>query len=349
MEWESKGVVAAEASARQGGGWGRCHRGLWSIVLAGGATESVNPLIERWIGTPKPKQFCNFIGTRSLWQHTIDRAARLTRSDRVVAVVGGDHHAEAERQLDGRSVRQMLIQPSGQSTAAGILLPTSYVRMRDPNATVVIFPSDHFVYPEHRFLRAVRTAAWTAEQLPDRLVLVGVPPTYLELDYGWIQPGASVNLRAGTDVHTVRAFVEKPSAECADLLLAGGSLWNTLVIAAKVDTLWRLGWQLFPVLMAMFERWSRHAGGVIEPAVTEAMEQSLPPCDFAKDLLVRHPEYLAVTEMPGVLWSDWGNPARITNTLRFIGREPVFPLDCLPRPFAPNPPEDGTLAIHLTR
>jgi hypothetical protein len=51
----------------------------------------------------------------------------------------------------------------------------------------------------------------------------------------------------------------------------------------------------------------------------------------------RAPEHVAVLEMTGVLWSDWGKPERIVNTLRQIGRQPIFPLECLGRPFAPIP------------
>lgn len=346
MEWPSDGTVATQERSRQGGRWGGCQQGLWSIVLAGGAASSVGPLIERWIGRPRPKQFCNFVGTRSLWQHTIDRAARLTRPDRVVAVVQADDLPEAEGQLDGHAIGRMLMQPCGPSTAAGVFLPLSYIRLRDPNATVVVFPADHFVYPETRFLRAVRTAAWAAEQLPDRIVLIGAPPTYLELEYGWIQPGTRVSLKANMGVHTVQAFVEKPSAARADLLLAGGSLWNTLVFAAKVDTLWRIGWQACPILMAMFEGLSDHFNGVWEDRVLAAIYDSMPPTDFAADVLERVPEFLAVLEMTGVLWSDWGNPARIAHTLRQLGRDPTFPLHCFPKPLVPNPPDVGIETLH---
>lgn len=346
MDWLSDGNVATQERPRQGSGWARCHRGLWSIVLAGGAAPLVSPLIERWIGRPRPKQFCNFVGTRSLWQHTIDRAARLTRPDRVVAVVGADDLSEAEAQLDGHAIGSMLVQPHGPSTAAGIFLPLTYIRSRDPNATVVVFPADHFVYPETCFLRAVRTAAWAAEQLPERIVLIGAPPTYLELEYGWIQPGARVSLKADREVHTVRTFVEKPSAARADLLLAGGSLWNTLVFAAKVDTLWRIGWQACPVLMGMFERLGDHLNGVWEDRVMETFYHSMPPTDFAADILERVPEFLAVLEMTGVLWSDWGNPARIAHTLRQLGRDPAFPLHCFPKPLVPNRPDVGIEMLH---
>ena len=56
---------------------------------------------------------------------------------------------------------------------------------------------------------------------------------------------------------------------------------------------------------------------------------------FSSAVLQHAPEHVAVIETKGVLWSDWGKPERIANTLRQIGRQPIFPLECLERPFAP--------------
>ena len=59
---------------------------LWSIILAGGEGTRVSTLVHRWLGRPKPKQYCAFVGTRSMFQHTLDRASRLTPPDRMVTV-----------------------------------------------------------------------------------------------------------------------------------------------------------------------------------------------------------------------------------------------------------------------
>jgi hypothetical protein len=69
--------------------------------------------------------------------------------------------------------------------------------------------------------------------------------------------------------------------------------------------------------------------------VTSVLSGALPACDFSKDFLEQIPDYLAAVELQGVLWSDWGRPRRIASTLRRIGREPAFPLECLGTPFVP--------------
>ena len=309
--------------------------GPWSIVLGGGDSSSVRPLITKWLGHQKPKPFCTFLGTRSLWQHSIDRAIQASRPERVIAVVNQEHQQEALDQLGDRTIDRLLVQPTKKGIAAGIFLALSSVRMRDPNGTVVIVPSDHFVYPESRFLRAIEEATWIARELSHRLVLLGAPPESLELDYGWIKTGARVILRTESPVKLVRSFVEKPSALEADRVLAEGALWNTLVVAAQVETLWNLGRQVLPELVQTLEGLSIYAGGTFERAVTSVLSGALPTCDFSKDFLEQIPDYLAAVELQGVLWSDWGRPRRIASTLRRIGRQPAFPLECLGTPFVP--------------
>jgi len=116
-----------------------CGR-VWSIILAGGDGERLRPLIQRWLGCHKPKQYCAFIGTRSMLQHTLDRADRLTAPARRFMICAREHQHEALLQLNGRQPGTLILQPAKRGTLAGIFLPLMYVRKSDPEATVVIFP-----------------------------------------------------------------------------------------------------------------------------------------------------------------------------------------------------------------
>ena len=310
-------------------------RALWSIVLAGGEGTRVSSFVQRWLGKQRPKQFCTFVGTRSLLQHTLDRAARLTPVEQSVLVVAQTHREEAMTQLDGRGVGTLLFQPVNRDTAAGVFLPLTYIRKRDSQATVVIYPSDHFVYPEEKFLDNVRAAVLAAELLRDRIVLLGVAPDRLELDYGWILPGQRLSRAGRKLVQTVQRFLEKPTAQQADEALSSHALWNTMVMTAKVDTLWQLGRQCFPELVDRFERLGRAIGTLEEARVMEAIYRDMPVRNFSSGLLQRVPDRVAVTELTNTLWSDWGRPERIADALRRIDRTPAFPLEALSSPFAP--------------
>lgn len=307
----------------------------WSIVLAGGEGTRVGSFVQRWLGRPRPKQFCTFVGTRSLLQHTVDRAACLTPAAQSILVIAQSHRQEAMTQLDGRGVGTVLFQPANRDTGAGVFLPLTYVRARDPQATVIIYPSDHFVYPEVRFLATVRNVVLVTERLHDRIVLLGVAPDRLELDYGWILPGERLTDAGANPVQAVRAFLEKPTAQEADEALATHGLWNTMVMVAKVETLWNLGRQCFPELVERFERLGRAIGTSEEAQTLESIYQTMPNKNFSSDLLQRVPDRVAVTELTNALWSDWGRPERIAEALRRTGLTPTFPLDALGSPFAP--------------
>lgn len=315
----------------------RPHKGapLWSIILAGGEGERVRRMIERWLGCRCPKQYCAFVGTRSMFQHTVDRAACLSPPDHIVAVVAQAHRPQVLRQLAGRRVGPVLFQPVNRDTMAGVFLPLAYVRATDPTAVVVLFPSDHFINPEERFLTVVRHAAHVARRFPTRLVLLGVQPDRLELEYGWIERDQVIEESPDQPVHTVRSFLEKPDMAQADAALRKGALWNTLVLAASVDALWQAGRRCAPDIMMRFEVLTRAIGSSREGHVLSEIYQDMPSQNFSSELLERIPNQVAVMELTGVLWSDWGKPGRIAETLRRIGKSPNFPLECLDQPLKP--------------
>ena len=320
------------------------HSALWSIVLAGGEGTRIGSFVQRWLGQQKPKQFCTFVGTRSLLQHTLDRAARLAPAERSVLVVAQTHCQEAMTQLNGHEVGTLLFQPVNRDTAAGVFLPLTYIRAQDPQATVVIYPSDHFVFPEETFLDHVQQAVLAAEQLKHRIVLLGVAPDRLELDYGWIVPGKRLVHPGRTPVQTVLRFLEKPTAPQADEAMSKNALWNTMVMTAKVDTFWELGGQCFPGLIERFERLGSAIGTPEEARVMDLIYCDMPVRNFSSDLLQQVPNRVVVTELTDALWSDWGRPERIAEALRRIGRTPAFPLETLGSPFAPIPDENSFVA-----
>ena len=269
-----------------------------------------------------------------MFQHALDRAEQITPSARVIAAVTSDHRQEAFQQLDRRTIGALLLQPRCPGSAASVLLPLTYVRERDPDATVVVFPADHFVYPEERFLAQVRGAFSIVDERPDRVVLLGVAPDRLELDYGWIGAGQPLPGAGDNQVRQVQSLMERPSPAEADRLLQTGGLWNTRAFAAKVSTLWEIAWQSIPHHMPLFERLQGAIGCPNEALERETIYRKVSTDNFFH-VLEQATDRLAVLELSGVLWSEWNRPERIAETLRRIDRQPAFPLTCLDRPFIP--------------
>jgi len=192
------------------------------------------PLVVFSLRHESKKQYCTFIGTRSMFQHTLDRSDRMIAPERRVTVIAREHQHDAWRQLSSRSAGKVILQPSNRETAAGIFLGLTYVRAHDPQATVLIFPSDHFVYPEDAFVEMASSLARAARNLKHWLFLLGASPDSPEPEYGWIQPGAHLGWIDGYSVRGTLAFLEKPNLEGCKGAMRSGALWNTMVIAAKV-------------------------------------------------------------------------------------------------------------------
>lgn len=260
-----------------------------------------------------------------MFQHTVDRALALAPAERIVAIAARSHQPDVTEQLQRRPIHAVLLQPENRDTAAGIFLPLTYIKAQDPEATVVVLPSDHFVYPEDRFLDIVSRMASVADRLRDKVTLLAVTPDRPEIEYGWIEPGGILP-SAGGQVRAVRQFLEKPEEARATDAMAAGALWNTLIMASKIETLWNLGWRCFPEMMPLFE----HLEGTVSVAgnmpTLDAVYARMPMRNFSSGLLARAPEQVAVIEADGILWSDWGKPERIVDTLSRLGKQPAFPL-----------------------
>ncbi len=294
---------------------------LWSIVLAGGEGNRIRPFIQSWLGRHLPKQYCTFTGTRSLLQHTVDRAKKLTPDQRTLVVIDRTHRQIAEQQFAGHPCLQV-IQPCNRDTGPGIFLPLSYVRRFDPRATVVICPSDHFIYPEETYNSMLQEAIAESATL-NRVVLLGADPDGLEMEYGWIFPGPVIGGN-GRKVWAVRSFIEKPSLPEAKAAMEIGALWNTFVLVGKVEKLWQLGWDYMPEIMPLFERITNAIGTPCEKEVIRSVYENMPSRNFSAQLLQAAPKHVAVIKLADVLWSDWGCRDRIIRSLGIIHRQPTF-------------------------
>ncbi|MGE0824368.1 MAG: sugar phosphate nucleotidyltransferase [Candidatus Binatia bacterium] len=208
-------------------------RKLWGIVLAGGEGTRVRTLLQHLCGGRGIKQFCAVIGRRSMLEHTLARVERMIPRERIVVVLSADHRPEAAPQLAHWPVDNVIYQPANRDTAPGILLPLAHVSHRDPLATVALFPSDHFILDEERFMASVQQAVAETQDFPHELTLLGMTPDGVEEGYGWIEPAGEERGRA---TQAVRRFWEKPSLSCAQELLARGALWNTFVCVAQAAT-----------------------------------------------------------------------------------------------------------------
>lgn len=290
---------------------------VWGIVLAAGEGVRVRTFLQQLCGGRGIKQFCAVVGRRSMLQHTLERVERLIPRERILVVVSADHRHEVAQQLAQWPAGNVIYQPINRGTGPGILLPLAYVTHRDPTATVAVFPSDHFIVEEARFMATVERAVVEAQQFPHELVLLGMAPDRVEDGYGWIEPGAATAERRSLPV---RKFVEKPSFSRASQLLARGGLWNTLVFTVQVSTLWELFRAVAPELCQTFNTIRFMLNLSYEPSFTAYAYEGMGTLNFSSEVCERLATRLRVLPAPPVGWSDWGSEERILASLVRIGK-----------------------------
>lgn len=199
---------------------------LWVMILAGGKGERFWPLSTR----RRPKPFLDLRGKGSLLRETLQRAARVTSPQRIRVVAGRPLAGAIRKEIRGTAGVRTLVEPAALNTGPACLYAARWLSERDPDATLLILPSDHFVEGKEGFRRSVRRARKLAEQ--GCLVTFGIPPVCASTEFGYILPGAPLK----SDGHRVRRFVEKPSRPSAQRLIRRGALWNSGMFVWKVQT-----------------------------------------------------------------------------------------------------------------
>jgi mannose-1-phosphate guanylyltransferase len=299
----------------------------WTLALAGGEGVRLGDYVAQRFGYRMPKQYCRFVGRRSMLEHTLDRLAVLTPRERTLTVIGTRHRELAHGQLAGRS-DHVFCQPGSRDTGLALYTALAMIRRWHPNAVVTITPCDHYVAPAHRYVEIVRSARDVARELRDSVVVLGARAEHPDPDFGYLSVGAP--LIDIPQVRRVHSFIEKPPLAVAHGLVASGALWNTMVVVGSVDALWQLGRLAQPDLIDILDALVPLIGTVDEDDAIDYVYRALLPVGFSRDILERTPERICAMALDGVEWSDWGRPERIEEVLaarraRTIARDRALP------------------------
>lgn len=212
---------------------------LHAVVLAGGSGTRFWPLSRELA----PKQFVSIFGGVSLIAQAVGRIAPLAEAggvavltnDRLVSELKG--HLASQPTLAGIPI-EYLCEPSPRNTAPAIALAAAHAAARDPDAVLVVLPSDHLLEDGPAWERVIQTAVAAAND--GWLVTIGLEPTRPETGYGYIRVGEPLHGDSAAAAHRVARFVEKPDRATAEQYLAeGGYLWNSGMLVARADAVLR--------------------------------------------------------------------------------------------------------------
>jgi mannose-1-phosphate guanylyltransferase len=195
-----------------------------------------------------------------------------------------------------------------------------FLYKRCPDAIVAIFPSDHFIVEEDRFMNYVRLAAQAVGYNRSLLILLAVEAYAPEVEYGYILPCEELKELYRFGIRKVAGFFEKPDEDLAAELVLAGGLWNTMTMVFELRTLFGLVRKVYPGIYFNFCRILDAIDTPTQSRTIAEVYQLLEPVNFSKGLLERiaerYPEALSVLPVRNVFWSDWGSPERIARVLQ---------------------------------
>ncbi len=194
----------------------------YCVIMAGGVGSRFWPL-----STPNtPKQFLDILGTgKSLLQQTFERLAPLFPLEHFIVVTSQSYKQLVLEQIPQLDPSQVLEEPLRRNTAPCIAYANAIVRSKDPNANIVVTPSDHIILNEERFRKNIVSGLKFVSN-NDALLTLGIKPSHPETGYGYLQIGKELEKEKG--IRKVKTFTEKPNKEMATILFESGEFyWNS--------------------------------------------------------------------------------------------------------------------------
>ncbi len=200
------------------------------VILAGGSGTRFWPRSRR----AHAKQVLALDGERSMIQQTVERLKPLATAEKIWVITNEFLAHEIEDQLQGVPKEQIVQEPVARNTAPACGLAAFLIERQNPEAVLGVFPSDHAIADEPRFLKALQKGIAVAAAA-DNIVVLGIEPTRPETGYGYIETGDPT--RDDAAIH-VRRFTEKPNQNRAEEFVAAGNYyWNSGMFLWSARTL----------------------------------------------------------------------------------------------------------------
>ena len=201
-----------------------------SVILAGGSGTRFWPRSRR----ARAKQLLALDGERSMIQQTVERLKPLASVGNTWVITNEYLAHEIADQLRGVPTTQIVQEPMARNTAPACGLAAFIIERQNPNAVLGIFPSDHVIADEPRFLKTLQKGIALAA-IGDNIVVLGIEPTRPETGYGYIETGDYT--KDDSALH-VRRFTEKPNVVRAEEFIAAGNYyWNSGMFLWSARTL----------------------------------------------------------------------------------------------------------------
>ncbi len=222
------------------------------VIMAGGIGARFWPMSR----TTHPKQFIDILGTgETLIVQTFNRFTKICPKENIYIVTNEIYKTLVNEQIPGLSDEQILLEPSRRNTAPCVAYANFCILARDPEACIVVAPSDHVILKEETFLENI-TSALEAARENDWLLTLGIRPSRPDTGYGYIQynDGKPV-YKKDPQIRKVKTFTEKPNHELAiTFLQCGDFLWNSGIFVWSLKSIMKAFSLYLPEVDVLFQK-----------------------------------------------------------------------------------------------
>ncbi|MEL7020963.1 MAG: mannose-1-phosphate guanylyltransferase [Bacteroidota bacterium] len=276
-------------------------------IMAGGIGSRFWPASR----TTRPKQFLDILGVgKSLIQMTYDRFLQLCPKENIFIVTNGMYKELVKEHLPELTDNQILCEPSRNNTAPCVAYTALKLAHLNPDANLIVAPSDHIILKESAFVDRLRHAlAFTAQN--DALLTLGIQPTRPDTGYGYIK----YQVEATKGVHQVIQFTEKPQLDVATAFLQSGDyLWNAGIFVWSVSSLLRAYRQYAKDIYDILSQGDAYYNTEQEQAFIDKMYPTTP--NISIDFAIMEKADNVYTIPADIGWSDLGTWASLHDTLQ---------------------------------
>ncbi|AEK24105.1 GDP-mannose pyrophosphorylase [Capnocytophaga canimorsus Cc5] len=218
----------------------------YAVIMAGGIGSRFWPIST----SDYPKQFHDMLGSgRTLLQKTFDRLSGFIPKENILVLTNAMYFDLVHQQLPDLHLENVVSEPCMRNTAPCILYAAMKIKQKNPNAVMIVAPSDHWIENEIAFISDVK-ACFEAAKTSDILMTLGIVPTFPNTGYGYIQ----YEKQTQRHIKKVNKFREKPDYETAKSFLNERNfLWNAGIFVWSVSSVLKAFEKYQPVLFALFE------------------------------------------------------------------------------------------------
>lgn len=206
-------------------------KNYYALIMAGGIGSRFWPISR----TAHPKQFIDILGTgKTLIQQTYDRFLKIVPKENIFILTNESYIQLVQEQLPDLDDSQILAEPIMRNTAPCIAYGSHKILKLNPEASIVVAPSDHLIMDSEEFTRCIKKSLETAAS-HDCLISLGIKPSRPDTGYGYIQYNTK---KIGDDFFMVKTFTEKPNKELAKTFVQSGDfLWNAGIFVWSVKSI----------------------------------------------------------------------------------------------------------------